>query len=102
MAVTIRLSRIGKKHAPFYRLIAVDSRKKRDGKFLDNIGTYDVLKGSVVRFDESCYNRWIANGAIVSDAAKKVYRLYKKAGATEVVAAPVTPTEEVPISEEQN
>lgn len=89
MAVTIRLSRIGKKHVPFYRLIAVDSRKKRDGKFLDNIGTFDLLKGSVVRFDEECYNKWIANGAIISDAAKKVYRLYKKTG----VAAGQTPVQ---------
>lgn len=91
MAVTIRLSRIGKKHVPFYRLIAVDSRKKRDGKFLDNIGTYDQLKGSIVRFDEECYNKWVARGAVVSDSAKKVYRLYKKLGSTEQTPAePVT------------
>ncbi len=80
MAVTIRLSRIGKKHAPVYRLVAVDSRKKRDGAFLDNIGTYDPLKGSIVRFDEALYEKWVSHGAVVSDAAKKIYKLYKKSG----------------------
>ena len=43
MAVKIRFSRIGKKGIPFYRLIAVDSRKKRDGAFLEDLGTYDAV-----------------------------------------------------------
>ncbi len=80
MAVTIRLARIGKKHVPFYRLVAIGSRKKRDGKFIDNIGTYDPLKGLVVKFDKELYEKWVSHGAVVSDAAKKIYRLYKKSG----------------------
>jgi small subunit ribosomal protein S16 len=78
--VRIRLSRIGKKHVPFFRLIAIDGRQKRDGAELANIGTYDVLKGQIVRFDEALYNDWINKGAQVSDSAKRVYNLYRRQG----------------------
>ena len=50
MAVKIRLSRIGKKNAPFSRIVAIDSRKKRDGAFLEDLGTYDMLKSKVSSF----------------------------------------------------
>lgn len=82
MAVKIRLSRIGKKKVPFFRVIAIDERKKRDGAFLENIGTYDVLNGQVVIFNEERYNDWISKGAVPTDSAKKVYRLFKKVGVT--------------------
>lgn len=85
MAVKIRLSRIGKKNVPFFRIIAVDSRKKRDGAYLANIGTFDGLKNAVVTFDEETYQTWIKKGALPSDTAKKVYRLYKKSAGTEPV-----------------
>jgi small subunit ribosomal protein S16 len=77
MSVKIRLARIGTKHKPFFRLVAVDSRQKRDGAFLDNIGTYDALKGRLVRFEEELYNAWVSRGAQVSPSAYKIYRLYK-------------------------
>jgi len=80
MAVKIRLARIGTKHKPFYRLIAIDSRQKRDGQFLDNIGTYDALKGSIVRFEEELYNSWVSKGAQVTPSAHKIYRLFKTSG----------------------
>jgi small subunit ribosomal protein S16 len=80
MAVKIRLARIGKKHNPYYRLVAVDSRQKRDGAFLDNLGTYDVINSCVVRFDEGLYDAWIARGAQVSPSAQKIHRKYKKDG----------------------
>jgi small subunit ribosomal protein S16 len=78
MAVKIRLSRIGTTNRPFYRLIAVDSRKKRDGAQLANIGTYDPVNGTVVQFHEEIYQEWLSKGALATDSAKKVYRLYKK------------------------
>lgn len=81
MAVKIRLSRIGKKHVPFYRVIAVDSRSKRDGQFLENIGTYDAVNGAIVVFNEQLYDKWISRGAIPTDSAKKIYKKYKKHGA---------------------
>ena len=80
MAVKIRLARIGTKHKPFYRLIAIDARQKRDGEFLDNIGTYDALKSTIVRFEEDLYNKWVACGAQVSPSAYKIYRMFKKNG----------------------
>jgi len=80
MAVRIRLSRVGKKKVPFYRIVAVDGRKKRDGAFLENLGSYDGLKSRLVTFNEERLNYWIGQGAIPSDAVKKLQRMYKTAG----------------------
>jgi len=80
MSVKIRLSRIGKKKAPFYRIIAVDSRKKRDGAFLEDLGTYDVLNSKLVRFDLERVNYWISQGALPSDSVKKIIKLFKESG----------------------
>ena len=87
MAVKIRLSRIGTTNRPFYRLIAVDARKKRDGAQLANIGTYDPVNGTVVQFHEEIYQDWLSKGALATDSAKKVYRLYKKNSITPDKAA---------------
>lgn len=87
MSVRIRLSRIGKKHAPFYRIVSIDKRKKRDGAFLDDLGTFDVLNGVVVRFNELGYKRRIEQGAIPSDAVKKIYALFKTAASNEAPKA---------------
>ena len=84
MSVRIRLSRIGKKHVPFFRVVAVDCRRKRDSAFLANIGTYDALNTKIVRFDEVLYQEWIEKGALPTDSAKKIYTLFKKG--TEVPA----------------
>lgn len=81
MAVTIRLSRIGKKHTPFYRIVAVDSRKKRDGAYLDNLGTYDGLKGTVVQLNLEGINNWIAKGATLSDTVKRICKVHKRSAA---------------------
>ena len=78
MAVTIRLSRIGKIHTPVYRIVAIDARKKRDGEALDILGTYNPLTGEIVQFHEERINDWIAKGALVTDAVKKIQRLHKK------------------------
>ncbi len=78
MPVAIRLSRIGTKHKPFYRVVVVDSRKKRDGAELENIGTYDAVKGSLVRFDADRYEFWVKQGAQPTDTAKKLFVRFKK------------------------
>ena len=77
MPVRIRLSRVGKKHAPFYRVVSVDGRKKRDGAYLEDIGTYDALKGVVVRFDVETYERRLSQGAVPSDSVKKIFMQVK-------------------------
>ncbi|RTL05925.1 30S ribosomal protein S16 [Candidatus Dependentiae bacterium] len=86
MAVHIRLSRAGRKGIPMYRLVAVDSRVKRDGKVLANLGTYDALNGRILQFHDELLNAWVQKGALLTDSAKKVHKLYKKDG---IYTAPV-------------
>jgi len=78
MAVRIRLSRIGKKHRPFWRVVAVDSRKKRDGAFLADFGTYDPINGTLVTFRQNELNEWIEKGAQCSLVVKRLIKLNRK------------------------
>ncbi|MFC1854746.1 30S ribosomal protein S16 [Candidatus Dependentiae bacterium] len=78
MAVKIRLSRIGKKHRPYWRIVAVDSRAKRDGKFIDNLGTYDPLNHKLVTFKSDGIKEWIAKGAECSNAVIKLTKMHGK------------------------
>ena len=78
MAVKIRLRRMGKKKAPFYRVVVADSRSPRDGKFIDEIGTYDPNQDpSVFKFDEEKAKQWLANG---DKPTETVGKLLKQAG----------------------
>ena len=78
MAVKIRLKRMGKKKAPFYRIIVADSRSPRDGKFIDEIGTYDPnVEPSAVKINEESAKKWLSNGA---QPTETVARLFKQAG----------------------
>ena len=71
MAVKIRLRRMGQKKAPFYRIIVADSRSPRDGRFIEEIGTYDPTKEpAVVAIDAEKAKAWIANGAQPTDTVK--------------------------------
>jgi small subunit ribosomal protein S16 len=84
MAVKIRLSRIGKKNAPFYRIVAVDERKKRDGACLEDLGTYNPVNGTLVTFNAERVDAWVAQGAIKTDVVKRLYKNYKKVSGTAV------------------
>ena len=76
MAVKIRLRRMGQKKAPFYRIIVADSRSPRDGKFIEEIGTYDPNQDpSVYKGDEEAAKRWLANGAQPTDVVAKIFKL---------------------------
>ncbi len=86
MAVKIRFSRTGKKHVPFYSIVAVDSRKKRDGAVLEDLGTYDPLKGKLVTFHEERINYWLSVGAVPTDVVKRVHKVFKK-GASKTEAS---------------
>lgn len=78
MAVKIRLRRMGKKKAPFYRIVVADSRDKRDGRFIEEIGTYDpTQEPSAYKIDEEAAKKWLAVGAQPTDV---VAGLLKKAG----------------------
>lgn len=95
MSVKIRLSRIGKKQEPFYRVVVMDVRKKRDGECLQDLGTYDVLNGKLITFDETGYQSWISKGAQPTDSALKIYRLFKKVGLGVKLAAPKAASKKV-------
>ena len=76
MAVTIRLSRVGKKSIPFYRIVAVDSRKSRDGQALEILGTYDATKKKFEQFHEDRIEAWVKQGAQMSDTVKKLCKMH--------------------------
>ncbi len=78
MAVKIRLRRMGAKKAPFYRVVVADSRYPRDGRFIEEIGTYNpVATPSEIKVDAEKAKQWIANGAQPTDTVKA---LLKKEG----------------------
>ena len=71
MAVKIRLRRMGAKRAPFYRVVVADSRYPRDGRFIEEIGTYDPTKDpAIVNIDGEKAKKWISNGAQPTDTVK--------------------------------
>ena len=76
--VKIRLKRLGAKKAPFYRIVVADSRNPRDGKVLDEIGTYDPTKQpSEIRVDVEAAKEWISKGTQPTDTVRA---LLKKSG----------------------
>ena len=78
MAVKIRLHRVGAKKAPFYRVVVADSRYPRDGRFIEEIGTYNPLTSpSEVKVDAEKAKQWLGNGAQPTDTVKA---LLKKEG----------------------
>ncbi len=75
MAVKIRLRRMGAKKAPFYRMVVADSRYPRDGRFIEQVGTYNPLTDPVsVEVDAEKVNKWIANGAQPTDTVKRLLK----------------------------
>ncbi|MDD3766030.1 MAG: 30S ribosomal protein S16 [Eubacteriales bacterium] len=78
MAVKIRLRRMGAKKAPFYRVVVADSRYPRDGRFIEEIGTYNPLKDPAeIKIDVEKAQKWIKNGAQPTDIVRS---LLKKSG----------------------
>ena len=71
MAVKIRLTRMGDKKTPFYRIVVADSRKARDGQYVDQIGTFNPLtKPEEIKVDTAKAEAWLKNGAQPTDTAK--------------------------------
>ena len=69
----IRLTRMGRKKRPFYRIVVTDSRKRRDGGWIESIGYYNPLTEPVtVKFDEERLNYWLSVGAKMSERVKKI------------------------------
>ena len=82
MSVKIRLTRLGDKKSPFYRVIVADSRVARDGKYIEQIGTYNPLKNPAeIKINNELATKWINNGAIPTETART---LLQKVGVLEV------------------
>ena len=80
MAVKIRLTRLGRKKLPYYRIIVADVEAKRDGKFLDIVGTYDPLKDPAeITFDSEKLQSWLAQGAQPTTTVKSLMVKHAKA-----------------------
>ncbi|WP_054952083.1 30S ribosomal protein S16 [Flaviflexus massiliensis] len=101
MAVKIRLKRMGKIHAPFYRVVVVDARKKRDGRVIEEIGKYDPLQEpSLIEIDSERAQYWLSVGAQPSDAVRRQLHItgdwakFRGKGNTEGVLEVKTVTEE--------
>ena len=76
MAVKIRLRRMGYKKHPMYRIVVADSRVARDGKCIDEIGTYNPnANPSEFKVDEELAKKWLANGAQPTDTVSKILKL---------------------------
>ena len=75
MAVKIRLRRVGAKKAPFYRVVDEDSRAPRDGRFIEEIGTFDPMKTPAeIKNDAEKAEQWLKNGAQPTETAKSVLK----------------------------
>ena len=71
MSVKIRLTRIGRHEDPFYRIVAADSHFARDGRIIEQIGTYDPTKGiDAAQINEELAIKWLNHGAIPSDSVR--------------------------------
>ena len=73
MAVKLRLKRMGSKKKPVYRIVAIDSHTKRDGEYIELVGTYNPLtEPKTVKIDETIALKWLSNGAIPSDTVRNL------------------------------
>lgn len=71
--VKLRLKRMGKKGHPFYRIVAADSRSPRDGRFIEEIGTYDPMKNeNKIALNKDAAKKWIKNGAQPTDTVRSI------------------------------
>lgn len=77
MATIFRLQRGGRKNRSYFRIMVADSAQKRDGRFLEEVGTYDPLSVPAdIKLKEESILEWLAKGAIPSDTVKSIFRRY--------------------------
>lgn len=86
MAVKIRLARAGAKKRPFYQVVVADERSRRDGSFIENVGTYDPTKNpAAIKLNAEKAQAWLDKGAQPTDTVRQ---LLKNAGILDKAAAP--------------
>ena len=76
LSVKIRLTRVGAKKQPYYRIVVTDSRSPRDGKFIENIGTYDPKREpSIIEVDKEKALEWLQKGAKPTNTVQKIFNI---------------------------
>ena len=79
MAVKVRLARHGAKKRPYYRIVVADSRARRDGRFIEEVGRYNpCTEPAMVKFDMEKVENWLKNGAQPTDTVKRLLNGVKK------------------------
>ncbi len=82
MAVTLRLTRAGGKKAPFYRVVAADSRSPRDGRFIEQVGVYDPLRNPAeIKLDTARVEHWLSVGAVPSQTVSELIQRSRRSTA---------------------
>jgi small subunit ribosomal protein S16 len=92
MSVRVRLTRVGSKKNPIWRVVVTDQRSPRDGRFIETIGHYNPqTEPSTIRIDEERLQHWLARGAQPTGTVKQLVKAYAKSGGAAAVAtaAPV-------------
>ncbi|ABB33089.1 30S ribosomal protein S16 [Geobacter hydrogenophilus] len=75
MAIKMRLARAGAKKKPFYQIVIADVRSRRDGRFIENVGTYDPNQNpAAVKFEEGKALEWLGKGAQPTDTVKQMLK----------------------------
>ncbi len=77
MAITLRLMRLGKKNRPFYRIVAIEKSKKRNGKYFEKIGVYNPFDEWTVKINSKRFEHWINKGAQISKGLRKLLKMQK-------------------------
>lgn len=79
MPATLRLMRLGKKRQPHYRVIVIDKRKKRDTRYIENVGTYEPLsENGDLKLKKERFEYWVAQGALISEGLSKLLKNKKR------------------------
>ena len=94
--VRIRLFRTGTTKRPTYRIVVMDGRRKRQGRVLEQVGTYDPRGGGGVSVDEDAVERWLDRGAQMSDTVRSLVRRHRKQSPTSEEAPGDTPEQVAP------
>ncbi len=79
MAVAIRLRREGSKDRPYYRVVAADSRARRDGRYIEVLGTYDPMADGAYKLDLEKVEKWLGHGAKASETVTSLIKRERKA-----------------------
>jgi small subunit ribosomal protein S16 len=79
MAVAIRLRREGTKDRPYYRVVAADSRARRDGRYIEALGTYDPMQDGAYKLDLEKVEKWLGDGAKASETVTSLIKKARKA-----------------------